>query len=212
MRETLGTPIKCGADTSVRAKTQPADVPIARLDFFRRSLAFLAARAGGPLACGFTSRPSARSRSRQPFARSAAIRARLCVSLHAQFPGGAHGSAQHLFARGGKPNMRHTHASPAAVDGQENFRQLFHESSLLFDCQFQIPVTLLCRGERSEDSAADAEVGVAHVRTLFRAREAERDSTEIVYVHDDPTALSRVSRAVKVTRQDLIANCLTAAR
>ena len=79
--------------------------------------------------------------------------------------------------------MGHAHAAPAAVDGEEDFGEIFDEGGLLFEGEHEIAVALGGGSESGEDSAADAEVGLAHVGGFSGAFEAEGDAAEVVGVH-----------------------------
>lgn len=79
--------------------------------------------------------------------------------------------------------MRHTHASPAAGDGQKNLRRLADEVCLLLWREHQVSIALRLRRERGENPAAHAEVSRAHVRALFGALKAQSDAAKVCSCH-----------------------------
>jgi hypothetical protein len=54
----------------------------------------------------------------------------------------------------------------------------------LFGREDQVPVTLLLRGKRGENTAAYTEIRRSHVRTLLRAFQAQSESSKIRSRHE----------------------------
>ena len=69
--------------------------------------------------------------------------------------------------------MSHSLPPPSAGDGNENVGQFLDECRLLLRRQHQVAVALGYRRERRKNSAANPEVGVAHVRAFFRTFETK---------------------------------------
>src|SRR5258708_2916291 len=63
--------------------------------------------------------------------RRASFPARLCVLLNSQFPRGSECARQHILACRCQANMRVSHFSPAARNGQENLGGLLNKRRLL---------------------------------------------------------------------------------
>src|SRR5713226_5919304 len=89
--------------------------------------------------------------------------------------------------------MGHSHAPPSTRDGNEDFGEFLDKRLLLLKREHQVAVALVCRGKRRKDSAAHAEVRIAHVRTLFGTLKAKGNPPEVVYVH---RSLAPVQQAV----------------
>ena len=93
-------------------------------------------------------------------------------------------AVEHIFLRRVEPDVSHSHPSPAARDGEKNFGSLLDERLLLFQRKHQIAVTLFGGGQCGKNSASDAKIRLAHVRTFFSIRQAERDPSEVGYFHE----------------------------
>src|SRR5260370_32874527 len=87
--------------------------------------------------------------------------------------------------------MGHSHSSPAARNGHENFGLLLTELRLLLQREHQVAVALVLRGQRSEYPAPDTEVGRSHVRALFGVFQAQRNSAKICGIHRASLLFSR---------------------
>src|SRR5215469_19792 len=72
------------------------------------------------------------------------------------------------------------------MDGKEHLRQVFNKRGLLLRSELHVSIALGLRGERGKNLAAYAEVGLAHVRALFDAFEAQSNAAEVVGVHRAP--------------------------
>src|SRR6185437_11500600 len=108
---------------------------------------------------------------------------RLRVQFHAQLPGGAQRSQQHVLTHGSEPNMGSTVAAPSAGNGQEDFRRLGHKHRLLLGSEHQVAVAVLFRGKGGEDASPDAKVGGAEVGTFFGSFKRKRETAKIVGLH-----------------------------
>lgn len=93
------------------------------------------------------------------------------------------GTGKDIFSGSCEADVGHAHASPAAGDGKENFREFFDEGLLLFEGEHEIAVALFHGSESGEDTAVDAEIGIAHVGRFFGTGEAKGDTAEITDVH-----------------------------
>ena len=107
----------------------------------------------------------------------------LCVFLDTQFPGSVEGAGENIFVRSGEADMSSTHASPAAVNGEEDFGEFLDEGGLLLGREHEVAIALLGGSESRKDAASDAEVGATHVGTFFGAFEAKGDAAEVGDVH-----------------------------
>lgn len=76
-----------------------------------------------------------------------------------------------------------SHPPPSARNGKEDFRCIFDEYSLLFQCEHQISVALGLRGKGRKLSAADAERRCSSMRVLFNAFEAQSNAAKIFWGH-----------------------------
>ena len=85
--------------------------------------------------------------------------------------------------------MGHSHPSPSARNRQENSRQFSDEFRLLLECEFQVPVTLVLRGERGKDPSAYTEVRRPHVRAFLCPLEAQGNPAEISCIHREITPI-----------------------
>jgi hypothetical protein len=110
---------------------------------------------------------------------------RFGVFAYTKLVGGAQGAGQDVFGGGGEPDVGHAHATPAAVNGEEDFWEFCDEVLLLFGGKHQVAVALLGGGQGGEDAAVDAEIGIAHVGGFFGAGERESDAAEVVEVHGE---------------------------
>lgn len=111
------------------------------------------------------------------------LRPPFLIFLNTQLPRRAQRAGQHVFARRGKPYVRHAHASPTAMYRQEDVRHFFCKCGLLLWRELQISIALFCRGERGENSSAHAKVRIAHVRTFFGAFKTQSDAPKILQGH-----------------------------
>jgi hypothetical protein len=91
--------------------------------------------------------------------------------------------------------MRRARAAPSSRYRQKQFRLLLDKRGLLLRSEHQVAVTLLLRGERRENPAANTKIGRAHVRALFRAFETQRDAAEISGGHDGRRQILRLIRS-----------------
>ena len=114
------------------------------------------------------------------------LRPRFGILFDSKPPGCVQGARENVFAGSGEANVGHSHAAPTSVDGQEDVGQFLDEGCLLLGRDHQISIAELGRSERGENAAADTEIGLAHVRALFGAFEAESDTAEIGYLHCVP--------------------------
>ncbi len=105
--------------------------------------------------------------------------------MYAEVVGGLEGSGEDVFGGGGEPDVGHARAAPATGDGEENFGEFVDEGLLLVESEFEIAVALSGVGERGEDVAVYAEVGITHVRGFFGIGEAEGDAAEVADVHGE---------------------------
>ena len=80
--------------------------------------------------------------------------------------------------------MGAAHSAPATGDREKDVGEVGDEELLLLRSEHEVAVALGLRGEGGEDSAADAEVGVAHVGAFFSARKSEGESAKVVGSHD----------------------------
>src|ERR1700722_3486642 len=109
--------------------------------------------------------------------------ARFGVLLEPEFPRGAQCTGQHILIRGGEPNMGHSHPPPSTRNRHEHLRQFLDKSSLQFRREHQVPIALALRGEGCKYSAAYAEVGCAHVRSLLSVLQAEGNPSKVFCIH-----------------------------
>ena len=107
----------------------------------------------------------------------------LIILFDPQLPGGLQRFGQLSLAGDGKTNVCRSHSSPAAGNWQENIWSAKNERLLQLGCQHQIAKFQFLHGERRKDSTADAEIGLAHVRTLFGSFETQRNLAKIIDVH-----------------------------
>ena len=95
-------------------------------------------------------------------------------------------AVEHIFLRRVEPDMSQSHPSPAARDREKNFGRFLNERLLLFQRKHQIAVTLFGGGQCGKNSASNAKIRLAHVRTFFRTRQAKRDPSEVGNFHQVP--------------------------
>ena len=93
------------------------------------------------------------------------------------------GTEDDVFAGYGEIDVRGAAASPAPGNGNEDFGEVFDESGLLLGSDHDVAVAEFGGSERGKDTAADAEVGAAHVGAFFGAGEGEGQAPEVVDVH-----------------------------
>ena len=67
----------------------------------------------------------------------------LCVLVNSEFPRRSECTRECILARGRQANMRVSHLSPAARNGQENLRRLLHKGRLLLQGEHQISIAPL---------------------------------------------------------------------
>ena len=114
------------------------------------------------------------------------------VFLDAEIVGGLESAAEDVFIGFCEDDVGGAHASPAAVDREENFGEILDEELLLLGIEHEVGVTLFDVGKGGEDVAADAEVGGAEVGALFGSGEAEGDTGEVVRSHGADIIADRV--------------------
>src|SRR5262249_41211018 len=117
----------------------------------------------------------------------------LRVLLHAQLIGRIQGTSQHVFGHGSETNMGSAVPSPSTGNGDEYIGHLRDKVSLLLGREHQIALPQMLRSKRGENSATDSKIRLSHVRTLFRRRQAERNPTKIVSIHEPQPPFPRVS-------------------
>jgi len=79
--------------------------------------------------------------------------------------------------------MRCAHSSPTACNGQEDVWLILDELSLNFRREHQVAEALFLRCKRREYAASYTEVRRAHMRTLNRSFQAQRNAAEICGFH-----------------------------
>src|ERR1700730_2945722 len=107
----------------------------------------------------------------------------LCALVNSQFPRRSECTRQYTLARGRQANMRMSHLSPAARNGQENFGCLLHKRRLLLQREHQISVALCLRGERSEFPASYTKSRQSCVGVLFHPLQAQGNRAKICCGH-----------------------------
>src|SRR6516225_7762143 len=86
----------------------------------------------------------------------------------------------HRLAGGAKANVRRAAETPSTLHGDEHIGVESHVNSLLLGRELHHAPRLIRVAERGEDLPAHAEIGVAHVTLLFRARQAACDPSKIL--------------------------------
>ena len=132
----------------------------------------------------------------------------LCALVNSQFPRRSECTRQYTLARGRQANMRVSHLSPAARNGQENLGCLLHKRRLLLQREHQISVALCLRGERSELPASYTKSRQSCVRVLFHPLQAQCNPAKICCGHLPAPMHQRVSHDHRMaylpsTRPDL---------
>jgi hypothetical protein len=90
-------------------------------------------------------------------------RASLSILLNPQLPCSSKRPGEHIFRRGCQPDVGSAIASPASMDGNENFGHFFDKQGLLLGCEHQVSISLLGGGERRKNATSDAKVGRSHM-------------------------------------------------
>src|SRR5262249_49721179 len=135
----------------------------------RLTLSAMLSRRGARLSEGALSAP----RARRLFAALAG------AFVDAEFPGSAEGAREYVLVGRGKANVRVTHLSKTAGDGQEDIGRFFDERSLDFGSEGQVAVAFRLRSERSKPGACDAEGRQTGMGDFFDAFEAQGNPPEI---------------------------------
>src|SRR5579862_2049109 len=91
---------------------------------------------------------------------------------------------QNIFFHSSQPDVSHAHPSPATGNRKENGREFFDKSCLLFRCELQVAVALFGGRKCGKNVAANAEVGLAHVRAFLSALKTQCDAAEVVWGHE----------------------------
>src|ERR1035441_10531244 len=125
-----------------------------------------------------------------------ALSACSCVLINSQFPRRSECSRQYTLARGRQANMRVSHLSPAARNGQENLRRLLHKRRLLLQREHQISVALCLGGERSEFPASYTKSWQSCVGILFHPLEAQCNRANLLRSSGHCHASESISRSL----------------
>ena len=86
--------------------------------------------------------------SSRPLLRPAFHPLALCILLDSRFSCSPQCTGEYVLARGSQADMRMSHLSPPARNGQKNMRRLFYERRLLLKCKLQVSEALCLRSLR----------------------------------------------------------------
>ena len=130
----------------------------------------------------------------------------LCVLVNSEFPCCSEGTGEYILARGGQANVRVSHFSPAARNGQENLGRLLHERGLLLQGEHQISVALRLGGERSEFPASYTKRGQSCVGVFFHSLQTQCNLAKICCGHLGLLCIESIARSLG-RRCDSIGRC-----
>lgn len=93
--------------------------------------------------------------------------------------------------------MRSAIPSPTACYRDEHIRHIRDKVGLLLWRKQQIAVSQMLCSEGRKNSAANSEIRLPHMRTLFRSRQTERNSPKIISIHEsNPPGRSILRRRI----------------
>ena len=111
----------------------------------------------------------------------------LQILLQAEIVCSVQGAGEDVFRCGREADVSDAHAAPAAGDRNKEVGGFGEEGSLLIEGEHEVAVALCLSGEGSEDVAADAKIGHAHVGGLFGVGQGEGEAAEVGGGHRELT-------------------------